>query len=364
MPFDRGSVTFTVFSLPERLPENYVELFYGRRAGKLDDISEDVQIGWVTGRHLLESNIVEETTICGGHVYLNMRKAERKIPASLLNAICKREELVWMAANEAPKVPAKVKKDIREEMVEKHLMKMPPHITGLPFVIDMAAKMLYLGSGSQTQIDDFVAFFNQTVGIEPHQMTVEEMMFRHFKTDCRDLPQLKLSHNAQDDETVHARDFLTWLWYFSETTGGKLQSDKYGDFELMLEGPLTLAFFMEGQGATETTVKKGLPQKSAEAKVALAIGKKLRKSKLTIARGEDIWTGAFDADKCSFSSLRLPDGQEMEEHSRFAERVQNLYVFQDVFQEYFKAYVDFVTADDWEAKQLEIITWASERDSF
>ena len=63
-------------------------------------------------------------------------------------------------------------------------------------------------------------------------------------------------------------------------------------------------------------------------------------------------------------SLRLPDGQEMEEHSRFAERVQNLYVFQDVFQEYFKAYVDFVTADDWEAKQLEIITWASERDSF
>ena len=364
MPFDRGTISFTIFSMPEKLPENYIELFYGRRAGKLDDIGEDPQIGWVTGRHLLESNITEDTAICGGHIYLNMRKAERKIPNSLLNAICKREELVWMAANESPKVPAKVKKEIREEMVEKHLMKMPPHITGVPFVIDTSAKLLYLGTGSQAQIDDFIAFFKQTINVEPHQMTVEEMMLRHYNTDCSTLPKLKLSHDAQEDEVVPARDFLTWLWYFSETTGGKLQSDKYGDFELMLEGPLTLAFFMEGQGATETTVKKGLPQKSAEAKVALAVGKKLRKSKLTIARGEDIWTGTFDADKCSFSSLRLPDGQEMDEYSRFDERIQNLYIFQDVFQEYFKAYVDFVTANDWESKENDIITWASERDSF
>ena len=53
MPFDRGSITFTIFELPDAVPENIVDLFAARKAGTLDSVSDEPQIGWVTGHHLL-----------------------------------------------------------------------------------------------------------------------------------------------------------------------------------------------------------------------------------------------------------------------------------------------------------------------
>ena len=48
MPFDRGNITFTIFELPEALPENFISLFAAKKAGTLDSVSEEPQIGWVT----------------------------------------------------------------------------------------------------------------------------------------------------------------------------------------------------------------------------------------------------------------------------------------------------------------------------
>ena len=100
MPFDRGGVTVTTFKLNAPWPEDAAELFNAHRAGTLDSVKDDVQMGWTTGRCLLDSNLDENSVIFGSCWYLNLRKAERKIPSSLLNAICKREELVYMRANE------------------------------------------------------------------------------------------------------------------------------------------------------------------------------------------------------------------------------------------------------------------------
>jgi len=44
MPFDRGSITFTIFELPEALPENVIDLFAAHKAGTLDSVSEEPQI--------------------------------------------------------------------------------------------------------------------------------------------------------------------------------------------------------------------------------------------------------------------------------------------------------------------------------
>ena len=112
MPFDRGGVTVTTFKLNAPWPEDAAELFNAHRAGTLDSVKDDVQMGWTTGRCLLDSNLDENSVIFGSCWYLNLRKAERKIPSSLLNAICKREELVYMRANELDFVPSKVKKEI------------------------------------------------------------------------------------------------------------------------------------------------------------------------------------------------------------------------------------------------------------
>ena len=92
MPFDRGTFSFTMFTLREELPEDAGEIFGARKACKLDEVTGEPSFGWVTGQHLLDTEIDEGTARFGSAYYLSLRRAVRKIPASLLNALCRRAE--------------------------------------------------------------------------------------------------------------------------------------------------------------------------------------------------------------------------------------------------------------------------------
>ena len=364
MPFEHGTFTVSFFELPCDLDDNFIEEFQNNRAGLLDSVQDEPQVGWVSGRHLLENNIDEKTAMKGGAIYLNLRKAERKMPGTLLNAICKREELIWLQANpNAQFVPSKVKKQIKEEAREKHIMKMPPAISGIPMVIDPASRMMYLGSSSATQIDDFIGFFYKTTSVEPIQLTPGRMLETMFQVTQSSFPMLSFCDKV-DREPSPGRDFLTWLWYYSEDHG-KVTHEQFGEFELMLEGPLTFSFLSETSGSAETTVKKGdSPLQSAEAKAALSVGKKLKKAKLTITRGEEIWSGMFDADRFAFGSFSLPEGEEMDQESRFAERMTNLFIFTEGFKLFFKKYAETVLSIHWPEEERRIREWAKNRESF
>ena len=98
MPFDRGSFTFAMFELPEELPENVMDLFAANRAGTLDSVTGDPQIGWVTGRGLLDTDLGGAGVHAGGCLWLTLRQAVRKIPSSLLAALCRREEQAVLRA--------------------------------------------------------------------------------------------------------------------------------------------------------------------------------------------------------------------------------------------------------------------------
>ncbi len=362
MPFEHGSFTVSIFELRDALPDNYLELFAAQTAGMLDNVKDEPQIGWVSGRHLLENNIEEKTALRGGCLYLNLRKAERKMPASLLNAICKREELIYLQANNAQFVSGKVKKQIREEALEKHLMKMPPQIAGVPLVVDLATRSMYVGASSPTQIDDFIGFFFKTTNVEPLQLTPASLLETMFQTTLSSFPSIRFAEEC-DDEPAPGRDFLTWLWYYSETAG-KLSHPQYGEFDLLIEAPATFAFTAEARGAAETSIKKGgSPLRSAEAKAALTVGKKVKKAKFSLTRGDDIWSGVFDADRFSFSSFNLPEGENLEPESRFAERMLNLFIFQEALKLYFHKFAESLLSMSWPEEEKNIRRWVEERDS-
>ena len=363
MPLEHGTFALRVFKLSEKLPDDYLELFSAHKSGLLDHVKDEPQIGWVSGRCLIENRVDEETSVLGGHLLLNMRTAERKIPSSLLNSICRFEEIAYMQANNLERIPQKVKREIKAEAIEKHLMKMPPVFSGLQFAVDMNTNLLYLGTTSNTQTDNFIALFMKTTGIEPLPMNINELMFELFGKAESDLAPINFS-DIRELDLVPGRDFLTWLWYYSEMKNGRFNHDKYGGFELMIEAPLTLTFSEEAKGSAETVVKKGgSPLRSAEVKAALNVGKKLKKAKISFVRGGDIWSATFDADNFVFSGLSLPDGEELERHSQFAERINNLHIFTEAFKGYFKL---FVEATNQDLKQLEedIKSWINERDSY
>ena len=360
MPFERGSFTFAMFDLNGELPDNLLELFKARKATALDAVTEEPQLGWVTGQHLLDTDI-DENAMIGGSYYLTLRQAVRKMPAALLNAVCKREERAYMRANDLEYVSSKMKKQIREEALEKHIQKMPPSLSGIPMVLDPNDKLLYVGASSTTQIDLFLDMFFQTLKVEPIQLTPGLLLEKKYQTTEVSFPELSFNGEKSSEPTI-GRDFLTWLWYYSENEA-TVQLEQYGEFEVLVEAPL-LFIADEVQGAGESTVKKGeCPTRSAEAKAALTAGKKLKKAKVTFTRGSDIWSGTFDADQFAFGSFKLPEGENMDEDSVFSERVLNLSIFREAFIAYFCKFADSMMGIEAESFQKKVRDWAANRDA-
>jgi DNA recombination-dependent growth factor C len=342
MPFDRGTFTCSMFELSGEIPENFAEIFAAAKAGTLDSVTADPQFGWVTGHHLLDTAIDSASAQQGGCYCLTLRQAVRKIPASLLNALCRREEQAFLAANPGREyVSGKDKKRIKEEVTERYITKMPPALSGITMVLDPNTKLLYLGAGSQSQIDLFIEHFYRLTKLEPLQLTPASILDKEFHTTCAAFPALNLTDvPGMPMEPTVGRDFLTWLFYYSETVG-KLPFEN-NEFDVMLEAPLVLLDDAEARGAGETVVKKGdSPLRGAEVKAALSVGKKLKKVKLTLTRDDDsIWTSSFDADTFVFGSFKLPEGEEMNPDEIFADRMRELATFRAVFIEYFKLFAN------------------------
>lgn len=362
MAFDRGSLTLAMFSLREDVPDNVLELFAARKAGALDSVDAEPQLGWVAGRHLLDTDFTGEGVAPGGCYYLALRQAVRKIPASLLNALCKREEYARLAAENKEYLKSRDKKEIREEIMEKYLQKMPPALSGIPMVIDPARRRLYVGASSRTQLDLFIEQFYAVLQQEPVQITPEYFMEEFFNLTCSSVPALE-SGDTRSTEAQIGRDFLMFLWYYSETAG-KITVPDYGEFDVMIEGPLVFSGEGSDRGAGEAVIKKGdSPLRSAEAKAAVAVGKKLKKAVITITREEKIWSGTFDADQFVVTSLKLPESEEMNEFERFADRMEFVDIFIAALGGYFKLFAESMLDGKDAATSKSVREWARSRDA-
>ena len=350
-----------MFYLPQLLPRDYVERFASRAAPPIAALGDTPLRGWVTGRHLLDNRITRDTAFYAGYLRLSMMRAERKIPESLLRAECKMEELARMQAENRAELDRKTRSEIRKEIEARLLPTMPPQLKGMALVHLPGSETLFCEATSDKQFDALEASFRETMGFGVIPVSPQYAAAKRLKRNVNDLAPASFSPDCEDDAVSNSpgQDFLTWLWFISETRGGILKLPS-GEFAVMIEGPLT--FVMEGQGAHETVLRRGTPALSVEAKIALLSGKKLRKARLIFARGQDQWQVTLDADPFVFRGLKLPEGEKLEPISRFQERMTSLSTFTSAFLELFDRFMNERTNEKtWEKTRAEIHRWVSER---
>ena len=172
------------------------------------------------------------------------------------------------------------------------------------------------------------------------------------------LPELNFSPDMPDANATGTlgRNFLTWLWWYQEENNGELPKSQLGEFGLLLDGPLV--FMSDGAGALESSIRKGLPTRSAEAKAALTVGKKLKRATLQFTRAKESWKCSVDADTFLFRGLSLPEGEAMEPHAVFEERMTCLHIFQQLFYALFQKFVnDFKSGKGLDAFEKKAKAW-------
>jgi len=361
MAFESGSLSFRMFYLSQPLPGNYIEQFARHAAPPVETMGTGEISGWVTGRHLLDRNITEEGSIVSGYLRLTLMKAARIIPPALLKAECKMQELAEMQARGLPFLRRNEKSAIKKEVTARLLPTMPPTLSGIDIVCEPQGQFLYATATTDKQLDALRLSFRHATGLDIIPFTPESIAAKMLKTDIRDLPPASFSPEQADEmaEAHVGRDFLTWLWYFSEACGGIADLDA-GQFSVAIEGPL--CFMFEGAGAHETVLRHGQPLISAEAKTALMNGKKLKRAKVIFAREDTTWKLTLDADTFTCRSAQLPQGEDLDASSRFQDRILAIDTLREVLTGFYARFLqERMNTQEWQAIRDDIRKWVGNR---
>jgi len=362
MGFEKGPLGFRMFFVSRDLTAADVDKFAAQALPPFSTLAEEEVHGWVAGRHLLDRNITEENAFLGGYLRLTLTQAKKTVPTSLLQAECAVEEMAAMEVEEKQYLNQQARSEIKKQVKERLLPDMPPQLKGIDFVFDEHSRMVYASATSEKQLDAFVLSLMQTTGVMAEVADPEAIAAKAEGIDVHNWEPASFSNELEDGmvDGTAGREFLMWLWYSSEKRGGLANIPDIGEIAYMVEGPLT--FVMEGKGAHEIVLKKGEPMLSAEARTALLNGKKLKKAKVQLARGEETWTFALDADEFIFRSLKLPQTEAFDRVGKFQERMVLLEAFR---QSFFHLYGEFVkernSSKDWKETKAAMRQWVAER---
>jgi hypothetical protein len=339
MGFDSGTVSFRVFHLRQGLTRDSIEQFAAMAAPPIETLSRDAIQGWVSWRHLLDREVTEDRCVFSSWMHLALMRAERKIPGALLRAYCRLEEEIERKARGADFLDRKARSEVKERVVSQLLPTMPPTLTGTAAVVDFRNDRVLAEAMSDAQIDRFCPFFRETTGQMPLLLNAETLALLRARVNATDLMPASFTTDAEVENEIQTSlglEFLTWLWYAWEKDGGVFRLKNGDECGYMLEGPLL--FFREGKGAHEAVLRKGTPLLSREAGMALFCGKKLKRAKFTLARGEQAWTATIDAD-FAIRGLKLPPSDQPDPTGQFQERMLAVETF---LEAYFELYDRFL----------------------
>ena len=363
MAFDTGSMTFRVFEVAGKIGESSLKGFAANAIPPIETLLSEPISGWVGPRHLLDREISKATALLGNYLHLATVKAERRIPAALLRAQCKMQEIALMKERGTPFLNQNERRAIKDAVREALLPTMPPTLTGTPCVVRLTDGFCAAQAMSDNRLDALAAAFKRATGAELVQWTPELAADRLAGVDAGELMPACFAPDSSPDVKTSpglGSEFLTWLWYTSDVHHGIMPTTGRGEYALALEGPLV--FVVEGDGARTASLRDGNPLESAEAKTALYAGKKLRSAKLSLAQGDKLWTCTLDALDFSFRGLKPPKGEGVTPAEIFQDRMEALKEFLDVFWDLYAGFMKLrANGKKWLKEQREVQDWVAAR---
>lgn len=154
------------------------------------------------------------------------------------------------------------------------------------------------------------------------------------------------------------RDFLTWLWFKSETNEGRFKLDLAGDVEVWFDGPLTLQ--SEGSVGAEKVVCSS--DALTEARLALSEGRKVAQATLRIRSGSDEWVCVIDSLWMNLRSVKPPKTAGGDDYdAQFYERVFLLERLTAVIDDLYSAFLSLRLSPEWRKEELPALrAWSRE----
>ena len=272
-------------------------------AKPLDAITDEVNIGWASGKSELILDVNEENSVVGDYLYLSCRIAVKKIPAGIANALLRKKIAEYMADNGVEYVSGKLKKQLKEEATKFLLPRVMPTVKSV-WVVICPDGLVLVGSVRPNDIDSIWSLFMDTF----------------------DRSLDRVSEFSVGKEFFELM-FLTDLFRKSEV-------DVFNDFSV--SAPFTFVSTTEEDVCTGATIKGEICNRSSEVASALQNKKLLKKVKLCVSDDDRAWHFTLDGNG-GLSGLECPECESMDFNTVFSEKVQSV---RDIF-----AWVDYKFED-------------------
>lgn len=142
-------------------------------------------------------------------------------------------------------------------------------------------------------------------------------------------------------------EFLLWLWFSRDVTGGEVHLPGRGTVVVSLETQLGLA---DPVAERERVSIRGLdPFGSTEAGEALVAGKLPRKVGLRLVFEQDEWVLTLDSHTLALSGVKLPASSKENAEEQFYERVRRLEEIHELVQALYAHFLRVRLAPTWES---------------
>lgn len=364
MSFQSGQFGFRVLSLTEAMPADWAERM-GKHPAATDLASigkRSVDRGWSVGGKLLDVDL--RPTGAGRLVHVAARRAERKVQAALLEAATAKAIQARLKAEGKAFLKKADRAEVRRSVEDALLDEAQVSLAAAPILAEVGKTVVFCGATTEAELESLAVLVmdSQLPGFHlavPERLAAVEGFSLRNRTGTAFTPRAP----ALFHELRLGCEFLTWLWWATETQGGTFPRPGYGAITAAVEGPLTLAD-AEASGAKQVRLDKGMPTASAEAKAALLAGKVLKRARVLIAADADhVFGFTLDGEDFSFRATKLPPAETLSADDRLVERYEALLLLWALFGELFRQFLEaWKDEAAWKESTVERIReWVQER---
>jgi hypothetical protein len=159
----------------------------------------------------------------------------------------------------------------------------------------------------------------------------------------------------QTNRSFLGREFLTWLWFKSETQNHKIKIKDIGEFQLFIDNKIILS--SASGSVRENSLKGNSPAYAKEASAALSAGKMLSEAKFILQNQELNWSFSISAEDLSLRSIRLPNVSQDSSREHFVKRIAYMRLLTDIIDSLYKEYIDLRLTSAFKTEAILIQDW-------
>ena len=374
-----ASCSFTRFKITEPVPkELWMEIPAKLRQfafQDIDDIAEERGWGWTSFEDMLDMQWRSAPPEKGAYLAFALRLDTRRIPPAVLKkyvTIALREE-EGRIKEQGKKFIARDRKNELRDQVKLRLM---GRFLPIPAVFDVAwatdTNIVYLASTQTKLIELFMNHFTLTFDLHLEPMTPYALAASMLELwpvwmilnppALYKRPTMNEPYLGQTTDMVLGQEFLTWLWFRSETQPMGFKDKEGVPFSMNLEQRIVV---QGGEGdSLETASVSGSLSQLREVRLGLRTGKKVTRALVRFEREELAWQTTIKAEDFSLGSFKTPKVEREEDDDPDAAFLEKMYLMElclGLFDACYKQFLDIRLSSLWDKEVQDMSAWMSQQ---